>query len=280
VGFNSINTNSGAMTALQVLGGINQELATTQNRISTGLKVASAKDNGAIWAIAQNQRSDIMALDAVKASLQRGQSTVDVAISAGETISDLLNQMRTLALAASDVSLDTNSRSALATDFASLRDQISKTISNASFNGNNLLASGAANFSALASADGSSKLTVRAQVMALSSGVAGAIITFTAGATFTSAGSASAMLASLGASITNVNSAVARLGTSAKSLDTHFSFIDKLQDTLTVSVGNLVDADMAMESARLQALQVRQQLAIKALAIANQSTSLLLQLFR
>ncbi len=94
-------------------------------------------------------------------------------------------------------------------------------------------------------------MTVQAQVMALSSGSAGTIITFTAGATFTSAATASAMLASLNLSITNVNSAVARLGTGAKSLESHYGFIDKLQDTLTASVGNLVDADVAQESAKL-----------------------------
>jgi flagellin len=121
---NSINTNVGAMIALQNLNVTQSSLAMTQNRISTGQKVSSAKDNGAIWAIAQNSRSDIAALEAVKSSIQRGQSTVDVAVSAGQTISDLLNQMKTKALAAADASLDANSRTALANDFVSLRNQI------------------------------------------------------------------------------------------------------------------------------------------------------------
>lgn len=280
MGFNSINTNVGAMLALQALASINSELDTVQQRISTGLKVGSARDDPATWAIAQNERSDIMALDAVKDSLNRGQSTVDVAISAGETISDLLNQMKAKALAATEPSLDTNARAALANDFVSLRDQIQKTVAAASFNGINLLAAGAGPLMLLASADGRSKLTVQAQVMALGSGAPGSIITFTAAATFSSAGTASAMLAQLSASITNVNAAVARLGTGEKALQTHFGFIDKLQDSLTAAVGNLVDADVARESARLQALQVRQQLAIKALSIASQSTSLLLRLFQ
>ena len=101
---NSVNTNVGAMVALQNLNATNAQLATTQSRINTGLKVASAKDNGAIWAIAQNQRATSGSLDSVKESLQRGSSTVDVALSAGESISDLLLQMKQKALARVDIS--------------------------------------------------------------------------------------------------------------------------------------------------------------------------------
>src|SRR2546425_7070311 len=113
----SVNTNVGAMVALQNLSVTQQDLFVTQDRINTGLKVASAKDNGAVWAIAQNQRATSQSLNAVKDSLQRGQSTVDVALSAGETVSDLLLQMKSKALAASDSTLDSNSRTALNDDF-------------------------------------------------------------------------------------------------------------------------------------------------------------------
>ena len=277
---NSINTNVGAMIALQNLNQTNTDLATTQNRISTGLKINSAKDNGAIWAIAQNSRSDISSLDAVKDSIQRGQSTVDVAVSAGQTISDLLNQMKTKALAAADTSLDTNSRTALANDFVALRNQISKTIANAAFNGTNLLKTGAASLTSLADATGAQKITVQAQVMGLTASSAGTIITFTVGTTFSSAATASTVVAQLTASITNVNAAVAKLGTGSQALQTHLNFIGQLQDTMTAGVGNLVDADMAKESANLQALQSKQQLGIQALSIANSSKSALLSLFR
>src|SRR3954452_8909060 len=132
---NSVNTNVSAMAALQNLTSTQMDLATTQSRINTGLKVASAKDNGAIWAIAQNQRATSGSLDAVKDSLNRASSTVDVALSAGESVSDLLLQMKQKALAASDTTLDTNSRIALNDDFTSLRDQITKVVANADFNG-------------------------------------------------------------------------------------------------------------------------------------------------
>jgi flagellin len=275
---NSINTNSGAMIALQNLNMTNSALGVTQNRINTGMKVNSAKDNGAIWAIAQNQRSNVSALDSVKDSLQRGQSTVDVAISAGETVSDLLNQMKAKALAAADASLDTASRTAMGNDFTALRGQLVKTLSSASFNGANLLLTSTASLYSLADATGASKLTVAAQVLAI--GATGSAITVTVNTTFTTQGTASAMVGVLNSAITNVNAAVAKLGTGAKAIQTHLDFIGKLQDTMTAGVGNLVDADVAKESATLQALQTKQQLGIQALSIANSSSSALLSLFR
>jgi flagellin len=273
---NSVNTNMGAMVALQNLNATNRSLETTQSRINTGMKVASAKDNGAIWAIAQGQRATSQSLNAVKDSLQRGISVVDVAIAGGETVSDLLSQMKEKALAASDSSLDTASRTALNEDFKSLRDQITKAVTNASFNGTNMIGASGSTIAALANADGSSKLTVAAQSLALG----GANVTVAAATSFSTATTAAAALALVTASITNVGAALAKLGTGAKALETHLSFVGKLQDSLDAGVGNLVDADLAKESARLQALQTKQQLGVQALSIANSSASSLLGLFR
>src|ERR1700745_2978040 len=131
---NSVNTNVNAMSALTNLAATQMDLATTQSRINTGLKVASAKDNGAIWAIAQNQRATSGSLDAVKDSLQRGSSPVDVGLSAGGS------------------------------DFTALRDQITKVVNNADFNGANMIkGTGAAQIQALANADGSQVISVQAQ---------------------------------------------------------------------------------------------------------------------
>ena len=169
--YNSVNTNVGAMIALQKLNATNSELAMAQTRINTGKKVSSAKDNGAIWAIAQNQRATSGSLNAVRDSLQRSQSTIDVAIAAGETVSDLLLQMKEKALASSDTSLDSASRNALNEDFKALRDQVGKAVQNATFNGVNMLnGASATSIAALADADGTSKLTVQAQDLALEIG--------------------------------------------------------------------------------------------------------------
>ncbi len=273
---NSVNTNVGAMIALQNLNATNSELNTTQNRINTGLKVASAKDNGATWAIAQGQRATILSLDAVKDSLNRVSSIIDVAVAAGEQVSDLLLQMKQKALAAADTSLDATSRTALNEDFKSLRDQIAKIVANADFSGGNLINTGAVNLAALANASGSSRLTVQAQIMSLG----GTIVTVGATASFATAASASTLAGTVDTSITNVSAALAKLGTASKSFERHMSFVGKLQDTLSTGVGNLVDADLAKESARLQALQTKQQLGIQALSIANQTPQAILALYR
>jgi len=276
--YNSVNTNVGAMTALQNLNATNTELSNTQTRINTGLRVASAKDNGAIWAIAQNQRATSQSLNAVKDSLQRGQSTVDVAISAGETVSDLLLQMKEKALAASDVTLDTNSRVALNNDFVSLRDQVSKVVNNAEFNGANMLKGvSPTNIAALANADGTATITVVAQPMDLGTGALAGIASTDSIGTQTLAFN---MIASLNQSIINVSTALSSLGTGSKSLASHLTFISKLQDTVDAGIGNLVDADLAKESAKLQALQTKQQLGMQALSIANQAPQALMSLFR
>ena len=273
---NSVNTNAGALIALQNLNATNSQLQTTENRINTGLKVGSAKDDGATWAIAQSQRSTVSSLDAVKDSLSRASSTIDVASSAGESISDLLTQMKEKALAASDTSLDTTSRAALQTDFNSLRDQITKTIQNSSFNGINLLDGSQSSITALANAEGTNKLTVAGQDMSLG----GSIVTVGTSSSISSASSAQSLITTLTDSINNVSASLAKLGTSSKAVSTHLTFIGNLQDSITTGIGNLVDADLAKESANLQALQTKQQLGIQALSIANQSTSTVLSLFR
>jgi len=273
----SINTNVASMLAMQNLSRTQSELTTTQARISTGQKVSSAKDNGAIYAIATNMRGSSIALNAVRESLQRGQSSVDVALAAGETISDLLNQMKEKALAGADSQLNTNSRAAMSADFVSLRDQIAKAVSNANFNGFNLLKSGAADIAALADETGASKITVAAQALHLAS----ANVTITAAASLgLTAASSAAQLTAVTFSIAKVSLALSKLGTGSKSLSTHLSFVNRLQDAIDAGIGNIVDADLAKESAKIQALQTKQQLGFQALSIANQGPSSLLSLFR
>jgi flagellin len=273
---NSINTNVGVFVALQNLNATSMELRSVQNRISSGRKVDTATDNGSTWAIAQNLRGQSSSLNAVRNSLDRAQSTVDVALSAGGNVSDLLIQMKEKVLAASDKSLDTTSRSALAEDFKVLRDAIAKTVANADFVGTNMLKTGGINISALANVAGSSVITVRAQSLALG----GPNISIAATATISTATLASNILTSLNTSITKVNTALGVMGAQSKAIGLHITFIGKLQDSLDGGVGNLVDANLAKESAKLQSLQTKQQLGVQAVSIANQSTSSILSLFR
>ncbi|HEY7977730.1 MAG TPA: flagellin [Rhizomicrobium sp.] len=273
----SVNTNTGAMVALQYLDKTKAQLETTQNAINSGLKVASAKDDGATYAIAQNMRGDVAGYSAVTDSINRGISSVDVALSAGQSISDLMIEMKQKALAASDVSMDTASRQALNEDFQALRDQISSIVNNAVFNGFNLIDGSATNgISVLASSDGTKRITVQSENLSLS----GSIITMTSTASISTQSKASAMINTVEASLNNVNSALARLGSGSKKLSVQATFVQNLSDTLTTGIGNLVDADMAKESAQLQSLQVKQQLGVQALSIANQSPQVILSLFQ
>jgi len=272
----SVNTNYGAMVALQQLNQTNSALETTQSRINTGLKVSSAKDNGAIFAIAQGMRSDVAGFGVVQESLDRTSSTVDVAIAAGEAVSDLLIDMKEKALGAADDSLTTSQRSAFNEDFKALRDQITTIVSNAEFNGVNLINNSTTGVSALASADGTSTITVADENLSLG----GSVITLAATASLSSAGVASAAVGTIETSLNNLNQALARLGTASKSIGIHSDFVTKLSDVTEKGIGNLVDADLAKESAKLQALQTKQQLGVQALSIANSSAGIALSFFR
>lgn len=273
----SVNTNVGAMIALQNLNSSTRELDVTQNRVSTGFKVTGAKDNAAIYAIAQGMRADIGAMSAVSSSLNRAKSITDVALAGGESISDLLVQMKEKVIAASDASIDTTARSALNEDFRSLRSQIATIVQNSKFDGANLInGSLTSGLQMLADADATSVITLTPENMS----IGGSIITIAASTTLSSLAASSTALSMVNASLQNVNSALARIGSVGKKIDSHLVFVSKLNDSLKGGVGNLVDADMAVESAKLQALQIKQQLGAQALSIANSAPQIILSLFQ
>jgi len=235
----SINTNVGALVAAQSLSATGRELSQVQNRVSTGLKVASAKDNGAIYAIATNQRANLGALDATINNLQRQQSVNDVGLAAGETIIAALTELKGLAAAIESGAGDTTAYEA---DYDALVTEIGAAITDATF-------------------DGTAALTITAAGLALGAG---------------SAATEATVQGALDTALTELQT----LGTTSKSLERQVTFNSKLQDALETGIGNLVDADLAKESARLQALQTKQQLGVQALSIANSSSQVLLGLFR
>jgi len=190
--------------------------------------------------MAKTQSGTAQSLNSVKDSLQRGQSTIDVALAAGDTITDLLMKMKEKALAASDTSLNTASFNALKADFESLRKQITKAADNSKFNGASLATGSVASMTFLANSDGSG-LTVNAQTLSL----AGLALTTAAAAAFTTATEAKTMIGKVDNAIGTATNKLAALGTNSTGLDTHLTFIGKLQDSLDTGVGNLVDADLA-----------------------------------
>ncbi|WP_312599380.1 flagellin [Brevundimonas sp.] len=268
---NSINTNYGAAIALQNLNATNAQLSTTQNRISTGQKVSSAKDNGAIFAIATTQRANMGAMDAVKNSLQRGQSIVDVALAAGDTATSALQEMKALAVNIQSSATDSDAQKAYLADYNALGKEVASALSGASFDSVNLWTTAAV-----------TNLTTNTSGGTYGIGFAAAP---SADATLTAVNTgaitaANATVANVDAAIKTVTTSLATLGTQSKSVGRQLTFIGKLQDATEAGIGNLVDADLAKESAKLTALQTKQQLGVQALSIANSSSQSLLSLFR
>lgn len=269
----SVNTNAGALIALQSLTKTSKQLAVVQNRINTGLRISSAKDDAAFFNIAQNLRADVAGLSAAKQSIDRALGAVDVALAAAESVSDILISLKEKAVAANDPSIDAATRTALNDDFTSIRDSITNIVSNATFNGTNAVV--ADDIVAILNGDASATLTIAAQGLSLG----GAIITVTATEDVSTATKAATALTNIEASITNLGAALSAFGAGSKALERQKEFLTKLSDTIQIGISNIVDADLAKESANLQSLQVKQQLGIQALAIANQQPTILLSLF-
>lgn len=270
----SIHTNTSAMIALQNLNRTNDQLAATQSRVNTGLKVQGARDNAAVWAVAQGQRADRGSLEAVTTSLNRATSIADVSLAAGEQISDILLELKQKATAAADPSASTATRTSYNDEFQALLSSIDSFANNAIFDGANILdGSATTTLNFLASADGAETIALDRQNLT----VAGLSLT---GTTLTSQANASTALAAVNAAITTSSARLAELGAQSKQIERHTTYVGKLSDALEAGIGNLVDADLAKESARLQALQVQQQLGVQALSIANQAPQVILSLFK
>jgi len=272
----SVQNNSAALLALQNLNRTSDQLANVQQEISTTLKVAQPKDNPAVWATSQGQKVDINGLAAVSQSLNRASSISDVALSAGQSVVDLLKQIKQDVLSAQDPQLDTVGRQSLNTDFMGLLQRITTTISGASFDGANLLDGSSGALSFLATADATQVVTLPAENLSLSAG----IITLSFTASIGTVQAASALMAQVDASIANVTSALANIGDKAKLITAHNVLVQNLSDVLQTGMGDLTDADTAADSARLAALNVQQQLGEQSLNVANSMPSVLLSLFR
>lgn len=395
----SINTNNGAMIALQTLQSVNKNLGDVQGQISTGLKVGSAKDNAAVFAISQVMKSDVSGFKAVSDSLSLGSSTLSVASAATASIGETLEEIKTKIVSAQESNVD---RGKLQNEITSLVEQVSSVVGAAQFNGLNLIdgtAGGSLDILSSLDRDGSGavstgQINVNLSGTNLSTTAGGAVagaftgsdgasadgdsfsesinaagttdITFvgagvTAGnqfsisigdetfdytamanddefavsyalrdliegsgldvtatvdntsgeMTITNDGTTSLQisgtattggagglaglgsinvngtdtqrtdaLANIETMINTVIDAQATFGTAEKRVEMQGEFMSKLTDSFTSGIGNLVDADMEAASARLQALQVQQQLGTQALSIANQAPQQLLSLFR
>lgn len=289
----SVNTNIGAAAALQALTATSKQLNITQSRINTGLAVASTKDDSAAYTVAQSLRSDVGGLTAVSSSLSRAKSVTDVAISGGEKIQDILAQLKSKATQAADAGIDAPARAALNKDFTALRDQITTIVNSSTFNGTNLLKTSSGTdgaVSALQSLGGSvttsgvttytpDTLNVANVDLDLGS-TTGAFKLLTSTTDISTQAFAATAVSIINDAQTKLGDKLGDLGAASRKIDAQASFTSSLSDVVTAGIGNLVDANLANESAKLQALQVKQQLGVSALSIANQAPQTITSLFR
>lgn len=277
----SILTNNSAMVALQTLKSVNSNLTKTQDMISTGKEIGSAKDNSAIWAISKVMESDVSGFEAVSKSLALGESTVAVASAGAEQITEILKDMKERIVAATGENVD---HAKLTAEITEMTGQITDIINGSQFNGANLLATdvdgnGATEITVTSSINRAGATTVtRTDITVL--GVDFEADLDLSDIDVSDASAADGSVALIEAHIQTAVNGAAELGASAKRIEGQGEFVSKLTDAMKSGIGALVDTNMEETSARLQALQVQQQLATQSLSIANQAPQAILSLFR
>ena len=276
----SILTNTSAMVALQNLKAINMDLSKTQNEISTGKSISSATDNASMWAISKVMEADVAGFSAISKSLALGESTVAVAAAGADKIVEILKEMKEKIVTATGANVD---HSKLSTDVTALSNQITSIIGAAQFNGMNLLSDAGSgtgtSLKVLSSLDRTSSavtatsITVKSVEFTTDLAAAGTL-------SVANVSDANTALATIETLITAAIKGAADLGSSKGHIEDQQKFVSKLVDAMKSGIGALVDANMEEASARLQALQVQQQLGTQSLSIANKAPQMILQLFK
>ncbi|RXH25993.1 MULTISPECIES: flagellin [Bradyrhizobium] len=299
----SLLTNSTAMTALQTLRSVSSQLSTTQNRISTGQRVATASDNAAYWSIATSMRADNAALSAVSDSLGLSAATVDTEYTALTSVvgnsTGGLTKLQSLLVEAKTAGID---RTKIQADITQIQQQMKGTANAATFNGVNWLSTNAStpatvnlvsSYSRVGGTPTTGSITLTVANYSLYTASTGGILDTVSGSASVDTINISALtdsaadqttldgyIAQVTGAINSVASAAANLGAVKNRISTNTDFVKSLMDSVDRGIGQLVDADMNQESTRLAALQVQQQLGVQALSIANNGSQSILSLFR
>jgi flagellin len=274
---NSINTNLQSMIALQSLNATNSQMAANQKRVSTGFRVADAKDDGGAFAVAQSVRSDVAGVTAANEQIGGIKGVLETTFASLSMVSDTMKQVRTTLTRLADGAITADQRETYEEQYELLAEQISAFIDDAKYNGRTLLSTNAAT-------GGGNIVAIRNEV--------GATFTVQAtdGATLklpvtapTSAADAVSWINS-GGQFDNVADTISdtlnKFGSSMSFVDGQMLYNSKKTDALEGGLGALVDADLAKESAMLEALKARQQLGVQTLSLANQGPQVLLRLFQ
>jgi flagellin len=271
---NSVNTNMSAMTALQSLNRTNDALAGVQKRVSTGYRVADAKDDGGAFAVAQSVRGDVAGLTAANEQLGGLKGIIDVTLQGLGQVSKTMVELRTVLTRLADGTINDEQRDQYEQQYGQLRTQVERFIDDATYNGRSLLSVDTA-------AGGGDIVAIRNETATTLT-----ITAFDGAADFVLAaapGDATAAQAAITGDWTTVNQtindALNRLGSDANYIDSQVSYNRDKLDAVESGLGALIDADIAKEAARLQALQIRQQLGTQTLSITNQSPQALISLF-
>jgi flagellin len=305
----SLNTNIAAMTALQTLSQTNREMLETQNRVSTGYRVGSASDNAAYWSIATTMRSDNAAVSTVADALGLGGATVDVTYTAINNSIKTVSDIKAKLVAARAPGLD---RGKIQTEISALQTSLRSTADSAVFSGENWLvgdSTGTTTKTIVASFSRDSTGEITIGTIGVDTGPTGSMLFDLSGSnaglldqerTTTSGSSYSVfnldisaltdsdsdlvdledMIKGVDAALAQMTDAATVIGSAKSRIELQKDFVTTLMQSIDTGIGQLVDADMNEESTRLQALQVRQQLGVQALNIANQSAQMILQLFQ
>jgi len=276
----SILTNNAATSALSTLRSINTNLNDTQSRISSGLKVASGKDNAAFFSISESLKSDSGIFNSINDSLTLTKNSISTARLGAETVVDIVNQFSERVAFAQGGS-DTI-RASVQAELDELAERINTTINQSTFNGDDLV-NGSSAVTVVTGISRSSAGSVSTTTISFNQQDLGAIQSVLAAIDLTTSSTTallSADLQSVATQLTAATDAATSLGIAEKSIETQQTFLTELTDRLDSSVGSIVDANLEKEAARLQSLQVQQQLASQSLSIANQAPQNILSLFQ
>jgi flagellin len=281
----SVNTNMGAMVALQSLESTQQQLAVTQKQISTGYRVADSTDDGAAYAIAQGIRSTVGALTSANQQLGNVGGLLSTAQTGLNNVSNMMGSMRDVLVKLSDGSLSSSDRSNYEQQYNSMLANVKTFIQDSTYNGKTLIGNvgGTAGFGSVAVARDGSGDTYTIKSQGMSAAYNSIAFSTAAGAGLNSAGSVQAFLGASGTFTTmqnQVGNDLNAIGSNINYVANQTSYNNNKIDSLNSGLGSLIDADLAKESAQLTALQIRQQLGTQALSMANQAPQSLLSLFK
>jgi flagellin len=272
---NSVQTNVGAMIALQSLNKTNTDLAAAQKQVSTGYRVADATDDGAAFAVAQTARSTVGSITSANQQLGNVQGLISTTQTGLTSVSNTMASMRDVLVKLGDGNLSGTQRTQYTSQYNSLLSAVKNNIADSGYNGKTLIGSGAKDVLTIRNEAGDTYTIATFGGAAMAASLA-----LATGTAATATAMRTLLTGAFDTQVGKVGTALNTIGSEANFVSSQITFNNNKVDSLNAGLGSLVDADLAKESAQLQALQIRQQLGTQALSLANQAPQALMSLFR